>query len=138
MKKYEKPVVLINEEWAEGVYAASGECWTVSVTMSQPDAGGYARFRVKASDPNAGHISDKTVITINFNKAVTSAKFEGFSVSCNGSVVTLTRESHGNAEKSGENYDCDLSVWAEDHQNLAVVGEVGIYCEKSVSVNGMY
>ena len=28
MKNYERPVVLLNEELAEGVYAGSGDCYT--------------------------------------------------------------------------------------------------------------
>ena len=41
MKDYVKPVVLVNEELAEGVYAASGsDCYTVTTNIHQrPETG---------------------------------------------------------------------------------------------------
>lgn len=35
MKNYERPIVMINEDLAEGVYAASGDgCWTFTYTLT--------------------------------------------------------------------------------------------------------
>lgn len=139
--KYEKPIVLVNEELAEGVYAASGaastetssECWTVSVTRDQEDAGGYSTYRVAATHSNSvTHISSKTVVTVEFNGAVTSAEYEGFDVSVSGSTVTLTRESHANAYYSGDNFNSLLKVWPK---GLAVTSS-GIVCTHEVNVQG--
>ena len=43
MKKYERPVVMVNEELAEGVYAASG-CWTSGAENHQTRATGRDNF----------------------------------------------------------------------------------------------
>lgn len=138
MKNYERPVVLVNEEVAEGVYAASGgevssDCWTVSVTMDQSDAGGYSTYRVAASHSNdVEHISTKTVVTVVFNGTVTSAEYEGFDVSVSGNVVTLTRESHANAYQSGDNFNSLLKIWPA---GLGVT-DSGITCTHAVNVQG--
>lgn len=143
MKNYEKPVVLVNEELAEGVYAASGavatttetssECWTVTVTRDQEDAGGYSTYRVSALHSNeVVHISSKTVVTVVFDGTVTAAKFEGFEASISGNTVTLTRESHANGYRSGDNFNSLLQIWPK---GLAVSSS-GIVCTHEVNVQG--
>lgn len=136
MSEYLKPVVLENEELSEGVYAASGDCWTVDVTLAQPDAGGYANFRVNAvHSTTAQHISTDTTIVIVFNQPVTNATFEGFDVSISGNTVTLTRTSHGNSYASSDQFNTLLSVWADDYKTLSVVS-ADISCTKTVNVQG--
>lgn len=139
MKKYERPIVLVNEELAEGVYAASGgaevtsDCWTVNVTKDQEDAGGYSTYRVAATHSNSvTHISTKTVVTVVFDGTVTSAEYEGFDVSVSGNTVTLTRESHANAYYSGDNFNSLLKVWPK---GLSVTSS-GISCTHAVNVQG--
>ncbi len=149
MKKYEKPVLTANEYLAEGVYAASGssdtvgeevsgDCWTVSVTKDQTDAGGYCTFRVAAThSQSVTHISTKTVVTIQFSDAVTSAEFEGFTASVSGTTVTLTRESHANAYYSGDNFNTLLKIWSDNYKTIDVVSS-GITCTHAVNVQGGY
>ena len=138
MKAYERPIVLVNEELAEGVYAASGaevstDCWTVDVTRDQEDAGGYSTYRVAATHSNSvTHISTKTVVTVVFDGAVTSAEYEGFDVSVSGNTVTLTRESHANGYYSGDNFNSLLKVWPK---GLSVTSS-GINCTHAVNVQG--
>ncbi|MCM1056189.1 MAG: hypothetical protein NC517_01060 [Firmicutes bacterium] len=139
MMNYEKPIVLANEDVAEGVYAASGaaeetssDCWKVDVTMDQQDAGGYSTYRVKAKHSDGvTHISSKTVVTVVFNGSVSAAEFEG-SAEVSGNTVTLTRESHANAYYSGDNYDSLLKIWPK---GLAVTSS-GIVCTHVVNVQG--
>ncbi len=146
MKSYVKPIVLANEELAEGVYAASGattadgetssDCWTVSVTKDQSDAGGYCTFRVAAThSQNVTHISTKTVVTVVFSDTVTSAEFEGFTASVSGSTVTLTRESHANAYYSGDNFNTLLKIWSNNYKTIDVISS-GITCTHAVNVQG--
>ena len=142
MKNYEKPIVLTNEELAEGVYAASGEtsndCWTVAVTPDQSDAGGYATFRVAAThSTSVTHISTKTVVTIVFSDTVTSAEYEGFTASVSGNTVTLTRESPANAYYSGDNFNSLLKVWAPNYKTISAES-YGITCTHEVNVQGGY
>ena len=43
MRKYEKPIAVVNSNLAEGVYAASG-CYTATASIHQtPDGGGQGR-----------------------------------------------------------------------------------------------
>ena len=60
------------------------------------------------------HISTASTVTIVFNLPITSAYFEGFGVSVNGCTVVLTREQHGNAYNSNDQYDTLLKVYCED------------------------
>lgn len=147
--KYEKPIVVATDDLAEGVYAASGsgvlgdsttsgDCWTVTVTKDQNDAGGYCTFRVAAThSTSVTHISTKTTVTIAFSSNVTAAEFEGFNASVSGSVVTLTRESHANAYYSGDNFNTLLKIWADDYQNITYTS-ASISCTHAVNVQGGY
>lgn len=139
MKNYVKPVVLENEEIFEGVYAASGllssECWQPSVVMDQADAGGYSTYRVSASHSGTvEHISSQTTITIIFAGNVTGAEFEGFDASISGSTVILTRQSHANAYKSGDQFNTLLKIWPA---GLGVL-DYGIECKHEENVQGKY
>ena len=144
MKNYVKPIVLLNDELAEGVYAASGagettsDCWTVDVYRDQSDAGGYSTFRVSAThSTDVVHISTKTVVTVVFSDTVTSAQYEGFNVSVSGNTVTLTRESHANAYNSGDNFNSLLKIWSPTYSTIEVVS-AGISCTHAVNVQGGY
>jgi hypothetical protein len=148
MKNYEKPVLTVNHCLAEGVYAASGstsvgedsssDCWTVSVKKDQDDAGGYCTFRVSANHSNAVvHTSSKTVITIQFSDVVSSAEFEGFTSSVSGSTVTLTRKSHANGYKAGDNFNSLLKIYADNYRTIQAISS-GIVCTHEVNVQGGY
>ena len=47
MNTYKKPVVLLNEELSEGVYAASGDCYTCSGKVVQKPATGMLNYVVQ-------------------------------------------------------------------------------------------
>lgn len=76
MKKYERPVVMVNEELAEGVYAASGtgsaSCYTVRCNIVQKPETGRETYKIQFNaDHNAtDHHSTGQVMTINFNVPV--------------------------------------------------------------------
>lgn len=144
---YMKPTVLEVEDIAEGIYAASGEnieenndredqCWTIDITKDQVIAHeGIAKFRIKATHPNAVHISRATTVVIIFNQAITSARFEGFDVSISGATVTLVRQSHGNAYNSLDEYNSLLEVTCKDPDALTTVSYT-IDCTKDYNVQG--
>ncbi|MCM1542357.1 MAG: hypothetical protein NC121_14000 [Blautia sp.] len=75
--KYEKPVVLVNEELAEGVYAASGageDCYSVTAYIHQSPEEGRGDFRIQVDGVHAaddGHHSGKQTLVLYFNQAVT-------------------------------------------------------------------
>ena len=109
MKNYEKPVLLVNEELAEGVYAASGSIhWNLSVSTE----GGVGNIHEAVVSNTTGVVDDtetKTVtVTLGFSEAVSieevSAPPRAYSMSASGSTVTLTvsdawcRHEGGNAQ----------------------------------------
>ena len=72
MKNYEKPLIL-NMGTYEGVYAASGDCYTVNARVVQRPATGNLNFVIQMNGqhgPKADHHSTGQVLTITFNKAV--------------------------------------------------------------------
>ena len=79
MAKYEKPMVIANDELAEGVFAASG-CYTVTAEVVQTDVPKLYVIQVNGKH-NANHTCEEQTLTINFNVRVTL-------VSCNGQLVS--------------------------------------------------
>lgn len=72
MKDYVKPVVLVNEELAEGVYAASG-CYTAKAYITQTPELGRENYCVHVDATHAasdGHHSGQQVLTLYFNQPV--------------------------------------------------------------------
>lgn len=104
MSNYDKPMVLANEELAEGVYAASG---TVG-----PGGSGWKVDNCKVGEnpqdsysPNPGYYyvnvelipgsSDSCTVTLSFNSIINDAlvgsnSTSSWSLSCSGSTVTAT------------------------------------------------
>lgn len=148
MEKYERPMIINFEDATEGIYAASGaedggtaesKCWTISVTKSQADAGGYARFRLYGEHLNTVHISLKSYITVTFNKPISEARFEGFDVTgISGCTVSLERVNHANAYVTKDIFDSDLSVWPVTASDLPELDSVvaTISCEGTENVQG--
>lgn len=147
MKNYERPIVMINEDLAEGVYAASGagqgsnECWTIYVKRDQEDAGGYSTYRLYCDHSTAlQHISVATTMTITFCTAIEKAEYEdaSVSVSVSGNSVTLSRECHGNSYLSGDNFKSLLKVWTVDGSAPELEPPATISCTKTVNVQGNF
>lgn len=112
MKYYEKPIVLANEELAEGVYAASGgNCWEPSIFSVQDYVDGKHVFEVHNSHTTSvEHISAGYTVQITCSAPVTSASAENnWACSISGNVVTVTRTSHANGYKSGD--ETSFKVW---------------------------
>ena len=85
MKKYERPVVLVNEELAEGVYAASGAnaiqvgCWTASGAGRQESVTARTdwRFQIDGYHIAEAHAA-KVYITFVFDQDISTADFSGY------------------------------------------------------------
>lgn len=119
MKQYTKPLLLANEDLAEGVYAASGNTSTTVPTEpgnSEWKINGYKIGDDRQSDysPNPGHYyvnvdltpgsGDSCTVMLTFNGIVNSAVVGGnsamsWSLSYSGSTVTATHS--GSASGSG-------------------------------------
>ncbi len=127
MKVYEKPYVLVNEELAEGVYAASG-CYTVNANIVQTPQEGRDSYTVQLNASHAapdGHHATGQIVEISFNQNVEYLSSNATNASGSGSAkLTLTYAYHSNG------YDNiglgDVYVKAGD--GLAVAGVRCTYC----------
>lgn len=111
MKKYEKPIVLENQEMSEGVYAASGvssDCWqiiSIVATDNIVQSDSSREFQIDAIHYNSSdnHYAD-VILTIEFSQTITSAtSTSGLVTSVSGNTVVLSRtfETNNNGEKWG-------------------------------------
>lgn len=96
MSNYEKPVVMVNEELAEGVYAASGAvstCWSMEWDKKENYDGTWQnfRFQIRHIDTDHAKTGDNIVVVLNFSGQVTEAQSNDVAgVSCSGNTVTIT------------------------------------------------
>lgn len=89
---YQKPIVLLNEELSEGVYASSG-CFTVDAWVQQRPAVGMDYYVIQAKathDASDNHHSANQVLTLKFNQPVTYYSCYGPSAKCVGGDGTDT------------------------------------------------
>lgn len=122
--EYIKPVILEDNEMAEGVYATgSGDCWSVTYEIKQRNTNPYDPFvniRIKG-DHHASHTSSKLEIKITFDQPVTSAvfDFDGFECTTVGNIVYLKRINHANGI---DNFDSNLRIVTVAPAIINVVG----------------
>lgn len=122
MRRYEKPIVNINEELAEGVYANSGqECYTVSTLITQVPELGRDTCVVQVNSTHMAtdnHHGSAQVLTITFNQVVDYVSSNGTLISGSG-TNTLMIQYNYHANPTYDNIGLgDLSVVA--YADLAV------------------
>ena len=144
MSNYQKPAVVLNEGLAEGVFAASGdaECWTIDPVSVQDWDGARHVFEIRCVHSAAvEHISSAATITLNFNSMVKYAYAEaGFPTTYSGSTVSVVRELHANAYKSGDTMTFKVFVEGNDEGTTRAMACTGatIRCTHQVNVQGKY
>jgi hypothetical protein len=136
----EKPSVVLMDDLAEGVFAASG-CWSGSVASTQDWNGSHHVFEIRLThSKEVEHISTACTITLAFTGPVIDAYTEDSDWSCsvNGTTVTVTRINHANAYKSGEKVT--YKVWAksvDEATTKALSCSITSYdCSKQTNVQG--
>lgn len=96
MKGYEKPVVLVNEELSEGVYAASG-CYTVEASLHQELQNGRGDYRIQVNGKHTSdHTCDKQTLTVSFNMPVEYKSSTGTLVSAGTGTTIVVEYSYWN------------------------------------------
>lgn len=110
MKKYEKPMVLVNDELAEGVYAASG-CMETDIKVTST-SNQDREFRVYFKHTSADHGNEGRATTITFNKPVEIVNIDSVtSYSGSGtSVITVVRSGSGQYQNGNSNWGCDFFI----------------------------
>ena len=90
MKKYVKPMVIANEELAEGVFAASGDnCYTFWARICQTPELGNEVYVIQVDGKHAaadGHHSSERSVIINFNLPVSYVSSNAKEVSGDGTT----------------------------------------------------
>lgn len=149
MKAYEKPIILENEDMAEGIYAASGEknfdydteCWTINAQIEQRNTNPYdpfCRIRIKCEHPTGlQHISSQQTIVLVFNQNITGGMFDEGSFNANGTTVTMVRDRLGDAYNSGDQFNTGMRVVCDDPAALDIVAQT-IACTHTVNVQGNF
>lgn len=96
MSKYVKPVVEIDSEMAEGVYAASGAgCYTASASIHQTPQTGRGDYRIQVNGQHrSDHTKETQVLTISFNQNVTYVSGGAGLISGNGTPTLTIRLSY--------------------------------------------
>lgn len=134
MMNYEKPVVLANEDVAEGVYAASGagvggsNCYTVSAYITQTPETGNETYCIHMDAVHmAEHHSTQQVVDLSFNQSVDFQWCNAANCTCSGSgssTLTLTFSYHANFT---ENHGLG-DVYVSSGEGLAVTGVTCTSC----------
>ncbi len=159
MSKYERPVVLVNEELAEGVYAGSGDvgvetettapveltgptgtsdCWSFDVEPVQAWNGSHKVFQVNLTHHTGlQHISGATKIEVTFNLPLSHAYAE-FTSMFSGSTLTIDRGLMADAYNDGDlvSYKVWASTGDQATSEALQVINVTVDCRKEINVQG--
>lgn len=139
MKNYEKPVVLANNEMSEGVYAASGDCYTCEASVNQAPELGQDCYVVRVKlvhNATDGHHSNTRRVTINFDQVVTYVKATSCSLYAGDNSTSLTVQTvhHNNASETIEL--TDLYIKSSIAPSINSVNCV--YCGRDCNDNHSY
>ena len=96
MREYKKPVVTVDNELAEGVYAASGAgCYTASAYIHQTPQTGRGDYRIQVNGHHsADHTREAQVLTISFNQNVMYVSGGSGLISGNGTTTLKVQLSY--------------------------------------------
>ena len=96
MREYKKPVVTVDNELAEGVYAASGAgCYTASAYIHQTPQTGRGDYRIQVNGSHrSDHTRDAQTLTISFNQNVTYVSGGAGLISGNGTSTLKVKLSY--------------------------------------------
>lgn len=136
MKNYVQPIIIDNEELAEGVYATGsgvGNCWAITYEVKQRNTNPYDPFvnvRIKGVHM-AQHISSALEIKVSFDRPISSAIFDFGGFECNvlGNEVYLKRINHANGYGSMDNFDSNLRIVTGEPDTINVAN-VSWKCEQ--------
>ncbi len=128
MKNYEKPVVLVNDEIAEGVYMASGDCYTVTYKIHQAPQMGRINYRIQFdARHDADHHSTQQTLKITFNQPVDFDSCNGICTSGSGTNTLLIDFVYHNNNTDNIGLG-ELSVLANEGLDVT---SVVLYCNKT-------
>ncbi|MCD7825413.1 MAG: hypothetical protein LUH14_05555 [Clostridiaceae bacterium] len=87
---YKKPIAVANDDLMEGVYMASGGCYTTTATIHQKPETGRGDYRIQVNGVHkADHTKEAQILTISFSLPVQYSSSNGTLVSGNGSTTLV-------------------------------------------------
>lgn len=130
MKNYERPIVMINEDLAEGVYAASGaDCWVIEYAKRTLDTDVVPDKKQRTFGFQAWHYGAEYghapiaewVVTFTHDVAAVEllTADSAYDCSANGKTVTI-KQSWGNANQK-EGWGFAIRVTSEDYMSIDIV-----------------
>lgn len=98
MDIYESPQILENDEIAEGVFTASGDCYTTTARIHQRPETGREDFRIQVDAiHSADHNSNAQQLVLTFSDPVEYVSSAGTYVSGSGTnAITINYSYHNN------------------------------------------
>ncbi len=132
MKNYEKPIVVVNEDLAEGVYAASGDCYTFTARITQSPEVGQPYYIIQMDGVHAAqdnHHSTSRTMKISFNMPVTYISSQAASVSGSGSTVLHLTYTDG--------VNCDKGAYHNNGSDNIGLGNLTVQAEAGLAIQGI-
>lgn len=121
---YNKPLILANDDLAEGVYADSGTCYTTTAYIHQTPETGRGDYRIQVdAHHNAEHTNEWQKLYISFNQPVTYK-------SCNANGASLERGDGTSSLVIG------MSYWQNGSDNIGF-GDLVVESELGLSITGV-
>ena len=89
--KYNKPIIISSTDLSEGVYTASGSCYTTTAKICQSPCCGRGNYKIQIDGHhNGNHTSSEQILVISFNQPVTYHKHCGRELLEGNGTNTLT------------------------------------------------
>lgn len=119
---YEKPMIIINEGLAEGVYAASGDgCYTTTAYIHQTPQTGRGDYRIQVNARHdADHNCNGQILTMSFNQAVDFVGANGTLIDGNGTNTIRIQ----------------LNYWNNHIDNIGI-GDVIVTSDPGLGITGI-
>ncbi len=135
MKNYVKPMVLATEELAEGVYAASGDCYSYTAYITQTPEEGRPNYCIQVDGRHEaadGHHSSERQVKLVFNQPVNYLSSNAYAVSGSGtSTLVFTFEKGNGSYHHNASDNAGLGqLYVESEPGLAIVGIYSTYCNR--------
>ncbi|MCM1568684.1 MAG: hypothetical protein NC081_04470 [Roseburia sp.] len=143
MKNYIKPMVLENDELAEGVYMASGDCYTFTANIVQSPATGMDYYTIQIDgthNAQDGHHSSSRTVVIVFNQNVTYLSSNAAGVSGDGTAaltLTFTDGINGSYHNNAQFDNIGLGqLTVKSESGLAITNVYSTYCNQTCGQEG--
>lgn len=141
---YNKPMIISNEDMAEGVYVASGSaiCWSGYAQSVQDWNGSHHVFELRIQhSTEVVHISQGVTIKMPISGGTVIGCYteNNWPCSVEGNTITVTRPQHANAYNSGDTVTFKVWVQAVDEATtkaLSCGALTFVSCDKVPNVQG--